>query len=173
MKARLNVNNYPKLDFLINNFYEIVDYKRGRGVYGDRIILRRPKKAECVFGEKDKNYDFYYLDANDVLELPKTIELRIQNIEKFITNPESMNILCDFNDNTKISDWTFETTNVLNSAGLDFEKLNDFLIDRYKLLDNKFIENLQRHRVEQYTLASSEEYSLIPADYADSQIARF
>ncbi len=173
MKARLNINNFSKLDFLINNFYEIVDYKRGRGVYGDRIILRRPKQAECVFGEKDKNYDFYYLDANNVLELPKTIELRIQIIEKFVTNPESMNILCDFNDNTKISDWTFETTNILKSAGLDFEKLNDFLIDRYKLLDNKFIENLQRHRVEQYTLASSEEYSLIPADYADSQIARF
>ena len=173
MKARLNVNNYPKLDFLINNFYEIVDYKRGRGVYGDRIILRRPKKAECVFGEKDKNYDFYYLDANDVLELPKTIELRIQNIEKFITNPESMNILCDFNDNTKISDWTFETTNVLNSAGLDFKLLNDLLIDRYKLLDSKFIENLQRHRIQQYTLASSQEYCLIDDSYASQQISKF
>ena len=57
MGTKVNAQNWAELDFLINNFYEIVEYKRGRGIYGDRVILKRSKRPECVFGEKDKYYD--------------------------------------------------------------------------------------------------------------------
>ena len=53
METKVNAYNWAELDFLINNFYEIVEYKRGRGIYGDRVILKRSKRAECIFGEKD------------------------------------------------------------------------------------------------------------------------
>ena len=60
MEVKVNAKNWAELDFLINNFYEIVEYKRGRGIYGDRVVLKRSKRAECIFGEKDKYYEFYY-----------------------------------------------------------------------------------------------------------------
>ena len=47
METKVNVQNWAELDFLINNFYEIVEYKRGRGIYGDRVILKRSKRPEC------------------------------------------------------------------------------------------------------------------------------
>ena len=64
MEVKVNAQNWAELDFLINNFYEIVEYKRGRGIYGDRVILKRSKRPECIFGEKDKYYEFYYLNAH-------------------------------------------------------------------------------------------------------------
>ena len=50
METRVHIANYSELDFLINNFYEIVEFKRGRGIYGDRVILQRPTRPECIFG---------------------------------------------------------------------------------------------------------------------------
>ena len=75
MEVKVNAQNWAELDFLINNFYEIVEYKRGRGIYGDRVILKRSKRPECIFGEKDKYYEFYYLNANAVKELPRPAAL--------------------------------------------------------------------------------------------------
>ena len=94
--TKVNEQNWSQLDFLINNFYEIVEYKRGRGIYGDRVILKRSRQAECIFGEPNKLYEFYYLDANAVKELPRTILEKIKAITRFVRTPEDMNVLCDF-----------------------------------------------------------------------------
>ena len=94
--TKVNVQNWSQLDFLINNFYEIVEYKRGRGIYGDRVILKRPKMVESIFGEPSRLYEFYYLDANAVKELPRTIVEKIKIVTKIVTSPTDMNILCDF-----------------------------------------------------------------------------
>jgi len=59
--TKVNVQNWSQLDFLINNFYEIVEYKRGRGIYGDRVILKRSKQSEAIFGEPTRLYEFYYM----------------------------------------------------------------------------------------------------------------
>ena len=55
--TKVNIQNWSQLDFLINNFYEIVEYKRGRGIYGDRVILKRPKITESIFGEPSRLYE--------------------------------------------------------------------------------------------------------------------
>ena len=56
--AKVSEVNWSQLDFLINNFYEIIEFKRGRGIYGDRVILQRSKHSSAIFGEKDKFYEF-------------------------------------------------------------------------------------------------------------------
>ena len=171
--TKVNVQNWKQLDFLINNFYEIVEYKRGRGIYGDRVVLKRSKQADCLFGEPNRLYEFYYMDANAVKELPRTILEKIKAITRFVRTPEDMNILCNFesNNNLEPSEWAIETNKVLFEAKtLDFEILNSILLERYKLLGSSFISKLQKHREKQYFLASSEGFNFITKDYATEQI---
>lgn len=168
--TKVHAQNWPQLDFLINNFYEIVEYKRGRGIYGDRVVLRRPRHASAIFGEPDKLFEFYYLDANAVKELPRTVQEKINVIVRLITSPEEMNVLCNFN-NSGLMDpntWAVETRRVLAQAKtLDFAKLNTILLERYKLLDNSFLEKLKAHRQKQYFLASSDEFNFITKEYVN------
>ena len=185
--TKVNTKNWSQLDFLINNFYEIVEYKRGRGIYGDRVILKRPKNAESVFGEPSKLCEFYYLDANAVKELPMTIELKIRSIARFVTTPEDMNIICNFKNGAYPAEWASETAITLNkiqaeisvlrkvkpeeaSDDILFSKLNSSLIERYRLLGDEFIEKLQAHRKTQYFLASNENFNFVTDDYAAEQL---
>ncbi len=171
--TRVNQLNYGQLDFLINNFYEIVEYKRGRGVYGDRVILKRSKHAEAIFGVKDKLYEFYYMDANAVKELPTTVREKIKVISRVVCSPESMNILCGFDASNKLepSEWAIQTERELNKANtIDFNKLNNILISRFKLLNSSFLAKLKKHREQQYFLASSEEFNFITKDYAQQKV---
>ena len=170
--TKVNVQNWPQLDFLINNFYEIVEYKRGRGIYGDRVVLRRPRHASAIFGEPDKLYEFYYMDANAVKELPRTVQEKVAVITRLVTSPEDMNVLCNFSNSGLLdpSTWAVETKNaLLASKTLDFAKLNTILLERYKLLDAQFLERLKAHRQKQYFLASSEEFNFLPKEYTSKK----
>lgn len=173
-KPKLNEQNWSQLDFLINNFYEIVEYKRGRGIYGDRIILKRPKNAENIVGESGKLYEFYYLDANAVKELPRTVLEKILIIERLITTPEDMNILSSFEKSElEPSEWAIETEKELKKLKtIDFRVLNDKLIERYKLLPSSFKSLIKKHREKEYFLASNDSFNFITKDYADEQISR-
>ena len=172
--TKVNAENWAQLDFLINNFYEIVEYKRGRGIYGDRVILKRQKNASAIFGERDKLCEFYYMDANAVKELPRTILEKIKIIIRPVTSPEDMNVLCEYVKTTiEPSEWAVETKSKLVSANtLDFAKLNEILLEQYRLLDGNFISKLNKHREKQYFLASSEEFNFISKEYATEQIAK-
>lgn len=173
MEVKVNAKNWAELDFLINNFYEIVEYKRGRGIYGDRVVLKRSKRAECIFGEKDKYYEFYYFNANAVKELPRTILEKINVIKRLVISPENMNLLCDFSNNggqTPV-DWATGTATALSAVNnFDFKALNDTLINRYKLLGKDFIDKLNKHRQTQYFLASSQELNLITKEHAQEEL---
>ena len=173
--TKVNVQNWPQLDFLLNNFYEIVEYKRGRGVYGDRVVLKRPKNAESINGEPGRLYEFYYLDANAVKELPRTIQEKIRFIIRFVVSPEDMNILCEFKteDGVEPSEWAMDVKKqFIDAKTLDFKVLNDILLENYKKLDANFISKLNKHRQKQYFLASNEEFNFISKEYANEQIAR-
>ena len=172
--TKVNIQNWGQLDFLINNFYEIVEYKRGRGIYGDRVVLKRPKNAESIFGESGRLFDFYYLDANAVKELPRTIQEKIRIITKFVTSPEDMNILCDFvaEDGVEPNEWALELQKqFIDAKTLDFKVLNDILVENYKKLDANFVAKLNKHREKQYFLASNQQFDFLTKDYADDQIA--
>ena len=173
METKVNVYNWAELDFLINNFYEIVEYKRGRGIYGDRVILKRSKRAECIFGEKDKYYEFYYLNANAVKELPRTILEKINIVKRIVVSPENMNLLCDFSGGgiqTPV-DWATGTAMALNQANtLNFEVLNKILLNRYRLLGVDFINKLNEHRKLQYFLATTKEMNLITQEHAQQEL---
>ena len=171
--TKVNVQNWSQLDFLINNFYEVVEYKRGRGVYGDRVILKRPKASSAVFGELDRLFEFYYMDANAVKELPRTVFEKVKIITRFVRSPEDMNVLCDFTNSGEVepSEWALETEKALFDAKtIDFKVLNDILLNRYKLLDSNFLSKLKKHREKQYFLVSSEAFNFITKDYSDEQI---
>lgn len=174
--AKVNAQNWPQLDFLINNFYEIIEYKRGRGVYGDRVVLRRPRHAAAIFGEQEKLFEFYYMDANAVKELPRTVQEKINIITRMITSPEDMNVLCNFN-NAGVLDpntWAVETKNALAQAKtLNFATLNTILVERYKLLDEQFLQKLKQHRQKQYFLASNEEFDLLSKEYVAQKLKEF
>ena len=166
--------NYGQLDFLINNFYEIVEYKRGRGIYGDRVVLKRPKRPQAIWGEPDKLYEFYYMDANAVKELPRTVQEKIKVILRLVISPENMNVLCGFmaNNGVEPSTWAIETRRALvNAKTLDFKKLNEILLERYKLLDGAFLTKLNKHREKQYFLASSDEFNFVSKEYANEQLS--
>lgn len=169
---KVNVQNWSQLDFLINNFYEIVEYKRGRGIYGDRVILKRPKAAESIFGEPSRLYEFYYLDANAVKELPRTIVEKIKIVTRIVTSPKDMNVLCDFVTDIEPNEWALELKSAMNQAKtLDYKVLNDILIEKYKKLDGNFLSKLNKHREKQYFLASSDAFNFITKEYADSQMS--
>ena len=172
--AKLHTQNWAQLDFLINNFYEIVEYKRGRGIYGDRIILKRPKSAESIFGEPSRLYEFYYLDANAVKELPRTILEKIRFITRLVINPTDMNVLCNFEGAVKEpSEWALELKTKFEQLNtLDFRLLNSALLEKYKELGASFISNLNKHREKQYFLAGSEGYNFMDKDYITEQLSR-
>ena len=175
MATKVNEQNWPQLDILINNFYEIVEYKRGRGVYGDRVVLKRPLHAKSIVGETDRLYEFYYLDANAVKELQRTTLEKIKVICKLVVSPENMNILCDFDNpnGEEPNEWALTTAKALADAKtIDFKRLNDVLIERYKMLDSDFLSMLNKHREKQYFLASSDEFNFVTKEYATSQLSR-
>lgn len=170
--TKVNVQNWSQLDFLINNFYEIVEYKRGRGIYGDRVILKRPKMVESIFGEPSRLYEFYYLDANAVKELPRTVVEKIKIVTRIVTSPIDMNVLCDFDTEIEPNEWALELKSAMSEAKtLDFKVLNDILIEKYKKLDGNFLSKLNKHREKQYFLASSDAFNFITKEYADSQMS--
>ena len=172
--TKVNTQQWAQLDFLINNFYEVVEYKRGRGIYGDRVILKRSKDSSAIFGEPNRLYEFYYMDANAVKELPRTVLEKIKMITRFVRTPEDMNILCNFElaNNVEPSEWALETEKaILDAKTLNFTVLNNLLIERYKLLGSSFISKLQKHREKQYFLASSEGFSFITKEYSAEQIS--
>ena len=169
--TKVNAQNWPQLDFLINNFYEIVEYKRGRGIYGDRVVLKRPKHAEAIFGTPDRLFEFYYMDANAVKELPMTVKEKIKFITRIVVSPENMNVLCNFSDAVDPAEWAVETSReFVNAKTLDFQVLNSILIQRYKKLDANFLTKLKKHREKQYYLASSDGFNFITKDYSNMQI---
>lgn len=171
--TKVNTQQWSQLDFLINNFYEIVEYKRGRGIYGDRVILKRSKDAIAIFGEPNRLYEFYYMDANAVKELPRTVLEKIKIITRFVRSPEDMNLLCDFEkvDNLEPAEWAMDTEKELfEPKSIDYKILNNILIERYKLLGSNFLSKLKKHREKQYFLAASEGFNFISKEYADVQI---
>lgn len=171
--TKVNEQNWGQLDFLINNFYEIVEYKRGRGIYGDRVVLKRPRLAESVFKEPSKLTDFYYMDANAVKELPRTVQEKIKFILRFVISPESMNIICDYGVDNEINptEWAFQTrAMLLDAKTLDFCMLNKILLSQYKKLGANFVSNLNKHREKQYFLATSEEFNFVSKEHADEQM---
>ena len=171
--TKVNIQQWSQLDFLINNFYEIVEYKRGRGIYGDRVILKRSKDSEAVFGDAGRLYEFYYMDANAVKELPRTVVEKIKIVTRFVRSPEDMNVLCSFEKIGDIepSEWAIDTEKALfQKKSIDYKVLNDVLLERYKLLGGNFVSKLNKHREKQYFLASSEGFNFITKEYADEQI---
>ena len=171
--TKVNVQNWSQLDFLINNFYEIVEYKRGRGIYGDRVILKRPKMVESIFGEPSRLQEFYYLDANAVKELPRTIMEKIKIVTRLITSPQDMNVLCEFDSaGADPSEWAVDVAKAMQDAKtIDYKILNDILIEKYKKLSGNFLTKLNKHREKQYFLASSEAFNFITKEYADAQMS--
>ena len=173
--TKVNPQNWSQIDLLINNFYEIVEYKRGRGVYGDRVVWKRSRNSESVFGEQGRLFEFYYMDANAVKELPRTIIEKIKAITRFATSPQDMNVLCEFGNkgNVEPAEWALETEKqMLGTSLTNFTEINDLLIQRYKLLDANFISKLNRHRERQYFLATSEGFNFITKEYANEQMKK-
>ena len=171
--TKVNVQQWSQLDFLINNFYEVVEYKRGRGIYGDRVILKRSKDSSAIFGEPGRLYEFYYLDANAVKELPRTVLEKIKIITRFVTSPEDMNVLCDFEQSGDVepNEWAMDTEKALfDEKSIDFKVLNDILITQYKRLGANFITKLNKHREKQYFLCASEGFNFLTKDYANDQM---
>jgi hypothetical protein len=170
--TKVNPQNWSQIDLLINNFYEIVEYKRGRGIYGDRVILKRAKAVESIFGEPSRLYEFYYLDANAVKELPRTIVEKIKIVTRIVTSPTDMNILCDFDADVQANEWALELASAMSKAKtLDYKVLNNILIEQYKKLDGNFLSKLNKHREKQYFLASSDAFNFVTKDYATQQIS--
>lgn len=159
MNTKVNQANWGQLEFLINNFYEIVEYKHGRGIYGDRVVLKRPRNPEAIVGTPDRLQEFYYMDANAVKELPLTLKLKIQNIVRLVTSVEAMNVLTGFDKNFDIANWAGDTKQAFENANtLNFDDLNDILVGRYEILiENcpKFAELLKNHQDKQHLIAES------------------
>ena len=173
--TKVNTQQWSQLDFLINNFYEIVEYKRGRGIYGDRVIWKRPKDSTAVLGEPNRLYEFYYMDANAVKELPRTVLEKIKTITRFVRSPEDMNVLCSYEPNGSVepAEWAMDTEKAMFSqSSTDFTVLNDVLLERYKMLGSNFLSKVNKHRERQYFLAASEGFNFITKEHADQQMNR-
>lgn len=171
--TKVNEANWSQIDFLINNFFEIVEYKRGRGIYGDRVIWKRPKNAKAIFGEPERLFEFYYMDANAVKELSFTVREKIKNIARFVTTVEDFNVLTNFEgeDGVEPAELSLELKrDLVDSGSIDFGYLNKILLENMKLTNKEFKEKLQEHRKKQYFLASSEEYNFITKEYAEKQL---
>ena len=56
------------------------------------------------------------------------------------------------------------------NGSIDFNELNQILMERYKLLGGNFLSKLNKHREKQYFLASSEGFNFITKEYATEQI---
>ena len=98
---------------------------------------------------------------------------KIKIIARFVTSPEDMNVLCDFEktDGVEPSEWAMDTEKTLfSNNSINFKELNDALIARYKLLGGTFLSKLNKHREKQYFLASSEAFDFISKDYAEAQM---
>ena len=150
-----------------------MEYKRGRGIYGDRIILRRVRHPECALTKPDSQYDYFYLDAHNVKELPRTIAEKVALNIKFVCDPQAMTQIIRADD-VNVIKWSLHVRRRFQEVkSLDYNVLDNLLVQQYQKLGNDFLSRLHEHRQKQYFLASSDSMGLVSKEYAESQIGLF
>ena len=140
--ANFNVNEdiWQELMYYINNFYDVVAYTKGRDIYPDRVTLSRNKEAEQILNNMGgKNIEYVTLNARSREKSPKAIKEKRLIAEKVITDSIFANRVFNFDkedknkkDYSKLFDYVKSRLTI--SDAVDFEKLNDFILNAYKKL---------------------------------------
>ena len=128
------------LDYAITCGFGFEKFIYGKGMYGNRVSLVRPKDPKKLYTQESdyKNSDFHAIEGIKSLELSQTILIIRQKLEAFFTDKECMrdflsNFKSDFistEDEERVLDKWYNNVSkkLLANKMTDFKRLNNFVL---------------------------------------------
>ncbi len=139
-KLFTNEQAMEHLDYAITCGFCFEKFIFGKGMYGNRVSLVRPKEASRLYTKDSgfKNSDFHSVEGIKALEITQTILLTRQKLEAiFISKDSVREFLSNFSssfisseDMEKTIDNWYESVSVklLGNKITDFKRLNNFVL---------------------------------------------
>ena len=139
-KIFTNQQSMDHIDYAITCGFGFEKFIFGKGMYGNRVSLMRPKDPKKLFTQDSdfKNSDFHTVEGIKSLELPQTILITRQKLELPFTDKECMrdflsNFDADFmssTDKEKVLDRWYNNVSkkLLANKIVDFKRLNNFVL---------------------------------------------
>ena len=139
-KLFTNEQAMEHLDYAISCGFCFEKFIFGKGMYGNRVSLVRPKEASRLYTKDSgfKNSDFHSIEGIKALEITQTILLTRQKLEAVFINKDSMKeFLSNFSssflsgaDEKKTLDSWYEnvSSKLLGNRITDFKRLNNFVL---------------------------------------------
>ncbi len=128
------------LDYAITCGFGFEKFIYGKGMYGNRVSLIRPKDPKKLYTQESdfKNSDFHAIEGIKPLDLAQTILITRQKLEAFFTDKECMrDFLSNFNkdfisqdDKEQVLDKWYNNVSkkLLANKMIDFKRLNNFVL---------------------------------------------
>ena len=139
-KLFTNEQAMEHLDYALSCGFCFEKFIFGKGMYGNRVSLVRPKEPSRLYTNDSgfKNSDFHSVEGIKALEITQTILLTRQKLEAVFINKDSMREFLDkfstsflsSDDEAKALDNWYESVSVklLGNRITDFKRLNNFVL---------------------------------------------
>ena len=141
VKFKVNESLWQELMYYTNNLFYVKEYKHGRDIYPDRVVLSRNRDFDKILDNFDnKNEEYVTLNARSQERSPIAIKAKRKIAEKVITDSIFANNM--FNAGKSDSEKQnyialFEYVKKVltkNERVTNYEKLNEFILNAYKKL---------------------------------------
>ena len=138
-KAFTNDQAKAHLDYAISCGFGFEKFISGKGMYGNRVSLVRPKDAKRLYTSESgfKNSDFHSVEGIKALEITQTILLTRQKLESVFAKHNMADFLSNFTSSfvstsdleTTLNKWDNDVAQTLLGNRLtDFKRLNNFVL---------------------------------------------
>ncbi|MBQ7978012.1 MAG: hypothetical protein IJ301_05450 [Clostridia bacterium] len=180
-KIFTNEQSMDHLDYALTCGFCFEKFIYGKGMYGNRVSLIRPKSPNKLYIEESdfKNSDFHAVEGIKSLEIAQTILIIRQKLESVLTNKACMH---DFLSNFSSSFMSKEDLDatvdrwydnvgkkLLGNKMTDFKKLNTFVLANMVLnLPFKVLQTIGAHRQKQLLDLLTQD--IITADFTKSRL---
>lgn len=180
-KIFTNEQSMDHLDYAITCGFCFEKFIYGKGMYGNRVSLIRPKAPEKLYTEESdfKNSDFHAVEGIKSLEIAQTILITRQKLESVLTNKACMHdFLSNFSSSfmskedldATVDKW-YENVGkkLLGNKMTDFKKLNNFVLANMVLnLPFNVLQVIGKHRQKQ--LLDMLTQDIITAEFTKSRL---
>jgi len=138
-KAFTNDQAKAHLDYAISCGFGFEKFISGKGMYGNRVSLVRPKDAKRLYTSESgfKNSDFHSVEGIKALEITQTILLTRQKLESVFAKHNMADFLSNFTSSfvstsdleTTLNKWDNDVAQkLLGNRLTDFKRLNNFVL---------------------------------------------
>jgi len=179
-KVFTNEQAMAHLDYALTCGFGFEKFISGKGMYGNRVSLVRPKEVNRLYTSESgfKNSDFHSIEGIKALEITQTILLTRQKLESVFSKHNMSEFLSNFsssffsNDDLQntLDKWDENVSQkLLGNRLTDFKRLNNFVLAHIVLDLPMAVQECVAHFRQQQILDLLTQ-DIISADFAKSRL---